>query len=76
MAQGSERMTYDHEATMAAIERQNREFDALTALAHKWASLRQVAVVDDDYPEVRHYYESALQTFLDACEANGRFRRA
>lgn len=52
------------------IALQNAEFDALTKLAERWASLRQVAVVDDDYPEYRHYYESAMQTFLEAVSAN------
>ena len=51
---------------------QNNEFDALTVLAEQWRLLRQVAVVDDDYPAYRHRYEGALKTFIDAARANGR----
>ena len=57
---------------MTRIELQNKEFDALTALAENWAVLRQVAVVDDDYPLYRNRYERALTTFIDALRANGR----
>lgn len=35
---------------MTRIDLQNKEFDALTALAEQWRLLSQVAVVDDDYP--------------------------
>lgn len=54
---------------------QNGEFDALEVLIKRWEVLRQTPVVDDDYPEQRHYYESAMWTFIDALEANGRLRR-
>ncbi len=57
---------------MSGIDRQNKEFDALTKLADCWSILRTVPVVDDDYPEYRHYYESALKTFIDALRENGR----
>lgn len=52
------------------IALQNAEFDALIELSKKWATLQMVAVVDDDYPEYRHYYESAMRTFLEAIAAN------
>lgn len=55
-----------------AIDRQNKEFDALTKLSEKWKTLRNIPVVDDDYPEYRHYYESAMKDFIDAIRANGR----
>lgn len=55
---------------MDSIALQNAEFDALTELGMKWRSLRATPVVDDDYPEQRHYYESALNSFLRACAAN------
>jgi len=29
-------------------------------------------VVDDSYPEMRHYYECYLKTFIEACKNNGR----
>jgi hypothetical protein len=56
----------------AALDRQNKEFSALTALAKKWKALANTAVVDDDYPEMRHYYESAMKDFIDAIRENGR----
>lgn len=60
---------------MDRIDLQNAEFDALSVLAEEWRKLRQVAVVDDDYPEARHYYESALKAFIEAADANGRIKR-
>ncbi len=56
----------------SSLDRQNKEFDALTKLSDCWRILQSVAVVDDDYPEYRHYYESALKTFIDALRENGR----
>jgi NTP pyrophosphatase (non-canonical NTP hydrolase) len=53
-----------------AIALQNAEFDALTQLAKEWRRLQMTPVVDDDYPEVRHGYESVLQSFVDALTAN------
>jgi hypothetical protein len=58
------------------IELQNREFNALEKLIEKYKIMCKVAVVDDDYPEVRHYYESALKDFLDALRNNGRLDHA
>lgn len=57
---------------MDKTDLQNAEFDALTKLSDEWAKLQRIAVVDDDYPEARHYYESALKTFIAAAAANGR----
>lgn len=57
---------------MDGIDRQNKEFDALTKLTERWRVLQQVAVVDDDYPAERHKYEGALKDFLQACKENGR----
>lgn len=54
------------------LDKQNREFDALTELGKAWSTLQQVAVVDDEYPAYRHKYEGALKTFLDAVRANNR----
>lgn len=59
---------------MTRIDLQNAEFDALEKLIEKYKTLCTVAVVDDDYPEYRHYYESALKTFIDALRANGRIK--
>lgn len=49
---------------------QKDEFDALDKLIKTYKNLP--AIVDDDYPETRHYYEGALKTFLEACKKNGR----
>lgn len=55
------------------MELQVKEFDALDALV---SALRNLpAVVDDDYPQMRHYYDSALREFLRACAANGRLEQ-
>lgn len=59
---------------MAAIDKQNAEFDALTELSKRWSELRNVAVVDDDYPEARHRYEGALRDFIRAIGENGRLQ--
>lgn len=52
------------------LKLQNDEFDALDDLIKIYNSLP--AVVDDDYPRMRHYYESALKDFFKACKNNGR----
>jgi hypothetical protein len=54
------------------IDLQNKEFDAVDKLCARWRILQKVAVVDDDYPEMRHYYESAMKDLIDAIRANGR----
>lgn len=54
------------------METQRAEFDAMERLAKSWKALQLTPIVDDDYPEYRHYYESALRGFLEACKANGR----
>lgn len=60
------------EPAVGRIGLQNAEFFALAKLVKKFEVLMNVPVVDDDYPEYRHYYESALRMFLEACSANGR----
>lgn len=54
------------------MELQRAEFDAADALCKAVRAHSLTPVVDDDYPEVRHRYESALRDFLAACAANGR----
>lgn len=62
-------MTQDRMALMRA------EFDAADKLAEQLRRHNMTPVVDDDYPEVRHNYESALAAFLEAMKANGRFQK-
>lgn len=52
---------------------QNKEFDACAKLARQFGRLQMTPPVDDDYPEVRHCYESALRSFIEAMRENGRF---
>jgi hypothetical protein len=59
-------------ATMDGIEKQNAEFDALDVLIICYQRMMRVAVVDDDYPEVRHQYETAMKVFIVAAANNGR----
>lgn len=54
------------------IDTQSAEFDAIERLTKAWKALQMTPIVDDDYPEMRHYYESALHKFLSACKENGR----
>jgi hypothetical protein len=66
-------MTMSPEQFMAKIELQNKEFDAVHELSKAYSDgIQTTAVVDDDYPMVRHRYETALRTLLAACKANGR----
>ncbi len=59
---------------MDALDRQNKEFDTLTELAKQWDRLSRIAVVDDDYPEYRRYYEKAMKDFIKAIQENGRIK--
>lgn len=63
-------MNYD---TQRQLELQNQEFSAANELCKQVARHAQTPVVDDDYPEVRHAYESALAAFVEAMRRNGRF---
>jgi len=58
-----------------SIETQRAEFDALKALIEQDRRLTHTMVVDDDYPEVRYDFESALATFIDKMKQNGRFEQ-
>ena len=50
---------------------QKREFDKLDDVIHALKAMP--AIVDDDYPMMRHRYDGALRQFLLACKLNGRF---
>lgn len=62
----------DMKERIARLDLQNAEFDSLRDLAKEFEALCRVPVVDDYYPEARHYYETKLQTFMAALKANGR----
>lgn len=51
---------------------QNLEFDAVDELMVQWRRLSMTAVVEDDYPAVRHDYEGALSNLVRMMQANGR----
>lgn len=59
------------EQVMDRMKTQSEEFAALGLLLK--ALNRLPPIVDDEYPEMRHYFESALATFIAAMVANGRF---
>lgn len=52
---------------------QRAEFDAMAHLAAEWRRLNMTPIVDDDYPEIRHAYESELAVFIEAMCNNDRF---
>lgn len=54
------------------IDIQNEEFDAVDRLVKQYKRITLIAVVDDDYPEVRHGYENAVRSLIKAFQANGR----
>lgn len=58
---------------MADMKLQREEFDAADEFAKRLRILNQTPIVDDDYPEMRHRYESALAQLIAAMKANGRF---
>lgn len=49
---------------------QSDEFKAVDKLAKAFNALP--AIVDDDYPEARHVYESRMRALIDAIRENGR----
>lgn len=57
------------------MQTQSDEFHSLESLTSQWRLLAGTAVVDDDYPSVRHVFESRLADFIDKMKANGRFER-
>ena len=51
---------------------QGDEFEAVDRLAQQWKRIQLTPVVDNDYPAVRHDYDSAVQAAIRAFKANGR----
>lgn len=54
------------------FESQKREFDAVKVLLERYNVLTFTPIVDDDYLEVRHRYESAMRELIIAIRENGR----
>lgn len=61
---------------MSTIDSQRTEFSALASLVNEHQRITHCVVVDDDYPFVRHRYETALHAFIEAMKANNRFQLA
>ncbi len=61
------------EERLKKLQIQSKEFAALVNLYKAYKNLP--AVVDDDYPEMRHRYEQEMRNFIEAIEANGRLLR-
>jgi cation diffusion facilitator CzcD-associated flavoprotein CzcO len=57
---------------MNKMEAQKKEFDAVEKLAERYRAITTTPIVDDDYPEVRFYYERAVRDVIDAFRTNGR----
>ncbi len=55
------------------LQKQSAEFDAVALLLQAYRNITITPVVDDDYPEVRHRYESALSNLIKALRENNRF---
>jgi hypothetical protein len=56
------------------MKAQSDEFDAVERLSKCYRNIQMTPIVDDDYPEVRHYYESAIHDLIDKLRANGRIK--
>jgi hypothetical protein len=57
------------------FDRQLAEFDAAEELMKHYKRIQMTAIVDDDYPEVRHGYDAAARAFVTAALLNGMFPR-
>lgn len=60
--------------TQQRMKLQSAEFAAAEEFAVQLKRHSQTTVVDDDYPSVRHDYESALAALIEAMKRNGRFQ--
>lgn len=63
-------MKIDKEEFNKRMDRQNAEFAAVAQLAIDYRRVSMTPVVDDDYPEVRHGYESAMSELLRVLKEN------
>lgn len=66
----------DSTVTDDKIKLQSRIFLAVDDLARQNVRLSMTPIVDDDYPQVRHDWESALSTVIDAMRVAGDWRVA
>jgi hypothetical protein len=64
--------TIEGGARLDRMETQGAEFDKVRDLIEAYRGLPPI--VDDDYPEARHYYERAVRELIAAFEANGRMQ--
>lgn len=55
-----------------AMQKQRDEFDAVANLSKAYKAITYTPVVDDDYSEIRHTYDSALNALIRALKANNR----
>lgn len=60
----------------SVLEKQSREFDAVEKLSKCYKNIQLTPIVDDDYPEIRHHYESAIYELIQAMKNNGRFKES
>lgn len=51
---------------------QKEEFDAVELLSTAYKRITSTPIVDDDYPEVRHGYESAVRNLVNKFRNNKR----
>lgn len=57
----------------ATIDPQKAEFDAVDHMVNEYHRVCSTPIVDDDYPQVRAGYESAVRALIDAMRINHRF---
>lgn len=60
----------DFAKQMERMKLQRAEFDALNKLIEQQRRHSMTAVVDDDYPEIRHDFEGAMADYMRAIFAN------
>lgn len=54
------------------MKKLDAELAAIEAAAEQVRRLRCTPPVDDDFPEVKHAYDSSVRTLVDALRGNGR----
>jgi NTP pyrophosphatase (non-canonical NTP hydrolase) len=63
----------NHNTIQDAMDSQKAEFDVLDELIKSYKNLP--AIVDDDYPAMRHKYEGAMYRFIEAIKNNRRLNK-